>query len=41
MRLMLSGFEAPIEIKVGHALSFEIEDKRLFARVCQSLHSEL
>lgn len=41
MNLMLSGFEAPIEIKGGHALSFEIEDRRLFARVCQSLHSEL
>lgn len=41
MKLMLSGFETPAEISKGHALSLEIENRRLFARICQSVRSEL
>lgn len=41
MKLMISGFEQPAEINEGYALSLEVEDRRLFTRICQSLHSEL
>ena len=41
MKLMISGFERPVEINEGYALSLEVEDRRLFTRICQSLHSEL
>lgn len=41
MRVSFSGFEKQLSIERGKATVLEVEDRTLFARLCQSLHSEL
>lgn len=39
MKLVISGFELPLDVKPGFASVLEVENPRLFGRICQSLLS--
>lgn len=41
MRVSFSGFEKQLSIERGKVTVLEVMDRTLFARLCQSLHSEL